>query len=1377
MIHLEKQSPTTVSQKSSAPPHLQSNKSNMSPNSQTFVPFNESKKSMISTSSSTSFVVKRQSLLATGLIGVVDADGKVRHKRALFDTGSNINVMLTDCAIDLGLELRSGFMTLTGVAEKSSVCRYQTEAIITSRYGTFDNKVPFMVMNQVTGNIPDVDVNMNNIMISDDHFLADPEFFRAAKVDMILSDELYYAAMLNETKKIPDGPWMIHTKFGWVIGGSVPVHVDTKSSVSSNSNNKMLSCWAMNFHCSSDDLNNKLERFFTMEDSNPPRIMTAEAKYCEDLYVNTTTRGADGRYIVYMPLKSNVDQLGKNLNSTLRQFYTEENSRLKDEVKQKLTLDYVNDYIQAGHMREVAPPRNDENCYYMPQHGVVKMTSATTKLRRVSNASSKSETGLSLNDVSCVGPIVQPELFDIIIRSREYKYILSADISRMFLQIWIHPSQTKYLRVVWRPNKEEPIRHYEMTTVTFGTAGASFLASRTIVQVAIDNEKIFPESSRKLRDSIYMDDAVIGVDSISQGIKIRDELIYMLKNVGMQLRKFAANNPKLLVGLSSEEIADSFNENDTMIKTLGVSLDTKGDHYVYSLNFKREEKFITKTSVLSCIASIFDPLGWIGPVVLKLKLLMKRLWLLKLDWDELLPEDIQQEWMQLKESLSSLQDVRIKRHCIISRHQSIELHAFADASIEAYGCSIYLRSIDSDGNIQTSLICAKSKVAPKNQKTLARLELCAALLVARQVDRILHVLSKPIDQVTLWSDSTIVLCWIRMVPATLMTFVGNRVAEIQELTSSFVWKHIRSQHNPADVISRGLDACDIMSCEIWWKGPSFFNQHSSLWPESILTIREDEPEVRQEMRKTLTVRRSDSMFQYIESRFSRPIVLINVFAFIKRFIFNARQSGEQKGLRYSGPINNDEKDDAEKYIISVIQSNIFPNEYQVLQQQNEKKNVSMDDQEIVPQISSKSSLISLSPFMDDHGVIRVRGRLERSPELTYNQKHPMILPQCHYASIMVKFLHKKYLHPGPKSMFSLVRQKYWIIRSKNVIKKVNFECIRCFKVKPRDNDQLMADLPPARVTFTPPFTATAIDYAGPYLIKSGYTRNSPLHKCYISMFKCMCTGAIHIELVSDLTTAAFLSAFTRFTSRRGIAAEVFTDNATCFEGAANELKRLVQQMKNEVVEYCQDNGIAWKFTTPRASHAGGVYESGIKLMKSHLKRVLTDTSLTFEQFTTVLNKIEAILNSRPITPMTNDPNDLRALTPGHFLIGRPLVSLPERNVTQLFANRLTIWQRSQQLSQLFWKEWQNDYLVTLQQRPKHFREESSFKVGDMVLIKESNLPPMKWMLGRISKLFPGKDRVVRNVQVRTPTGFKERHVKYLCLLPIERNSHSSRNAE
>lgn len=1343
--HVSSRHESSVSSSSSKP---------LSPEVPPFQPFNMSKQTHFAESEeagtashSTTFMAKTQTLLSTVVVYAVDSFGKNHPCRALLDSGSDTSFITTKFAKQLKMKFRDACFPITGIDDKTTIVKHKVKVDITSRYGPFDCTMDCSVLANITGILPNQSISKERLEIPEGYFLADPKFNDPADIDMLISSDIFYESLLTEKLKLPNGLMMLETKFGWIMGGTMKTNICHRPS--------MLSCFQHKEKIDDDEIDMKLDAFFRADEfeSNPKCLLTAEEKYCEETFIKTTVKDDQGKFVVRMPFKSTVHSLGNNLVNAKRALTWQESRRRKDSTYNELYVEYMDDYEATGHMEEISSDSN-EKAYYLPHHGVLKMSSTSTKLRPVFNASSVSETGISLNDVLCVGPIVQPESFDILLRFREKPFVITGDITKMYRQIWVHPSQRNFLRILWRADMNAPVKHYQLNTVTFGTSCAPFLATRVIKQLAIENRETFPQASVIIDSCFYVDDLLFGVDSIDEGITVLTHIRYILVTAGMPLCKMTSNHPDILEGIPDSDIA---NDDDNQVtKMLGIGYKSSSDLFSYHLKPPTDGE-LTKAKVLSEIASIYDPIGWIGPIVLKAKLFLKKLWLRKLQWKDVIPDDMKQEWNNFRELLSLVNNVKINRQCFINNHVRVELHGFCDASIEAYGAVIYAHSYDQAGHTKTSIICSKSRIAPKSQKTLARLELCGATLLAKLITRIRSIFSTPIQDIILWSDSTIVLSWITITPSRLSTFVGNRVAVIQELTHSFTWKHIRGVDNPADIISRGMMPNEIEDCDVWWNGPLFFTLTKSQWPSSIITINEDDPEIKEEMKRSLSASTPNDMLTFIETKFSNPRTLRNVIAYVRRFTINTQKNA----TKLSGPLSVEEIEASETVIIRVVQQAYFPHEYKLLKQRKNLK------------LSRKSSILSLSPFMSNEEVIRVGGRIHASPELTINQKHPIILPKCHFTKILIRELHMKHAHPGPLLLRSIVRENYYPLKAMTIIRKIIHECLICFRFKSSTTTQIMSDLPAARVTMSPPFTNTAIDYAGFYIIRSSMIQRSSSMKVYIALFKCMCTSAIHLELVSDLTSQAFIAALDRFVSRRGLSTTLYTDNATYFEGADNELKRIVASIEPEVKQHCTNQAIKWMFTTPRAPHAGGVYESGIKLMKHHLKRVMGDKLYNYEQFTTILCKIEAIVNSRPLTPMTENPLDLEVLTPGHFLTGRSLLAKPERNLLDKTTAYLNHWEGIQQVQQRFWSLWYHDYLNTLQSRPADFREQSHFRIGDMVLVKDSNVPPLKWLIGRIVKLFPGKDKMVRNVRIITRLGEKDRHVRYLSVLPFDQEQSSA----
>ncbi|XP_011644659.1 uncharacterized protein LOC105429446, partial [Pogonomyrmex barbatus] len=372
----------------------------------------------------------------------------------------------------------------------------------------------------------------------------------------------------------------------------------------------------------------------------------------------------------------------------------------------------------------------------------------------------------------------------------------------------------------------------------------------------------------------------------------------------------------------------------------------------------------------------------------------------------------------------------------------------------------------------------------------------------------------------------------------------------------------------------------------------------------------------------------------------------------------------------------------------------------------------------------------MSPFLDNDGILRVGGRLQRSA-INHDKKHPILLPaRCRFVELLFEREHCRMLHAGPQALFSSIRERFWPLNGRNTARRITRRCVTCFRVKPRLSDQIMGPLPPDRVTACQRLRIRAED-------------KEVANHILRMLFVCFSTKAVHLEAVSELTSSAFLAALRRFVSRRGYPQKIYNDNATNFVGAKRELEELyrtIRTFSKSIEEYCTSQSIEWKFIPPHAPHMGDIWEAGIKSCKYHLKRVIGEMRLVFEEFMTVLAQIEACLNSRPLCQLSSDPNDLQALTPTHFLIGGPLISLPDINVLDVPINRLDRWQLTQRITQHFWKRWSVEYLTSLQGKCKWTIERENLAVNDIVLIVSDNMSPLQWKLGRIIELHSGVDK-------------------------------------
>lgn len=1291
--------------------------------------------------------VSAQVLLATVMVSVRDERGKLHLCRAILDCGSQSNFVSEELCHRLNIRKENANLVVTGISNNLADIRYKALIEVRSNHNDFKTTVPCLVLKRITDTLPSYSFNLDNLNIPVNIQLADPNFNKSGNIDLLLGASLFWQLLCVGQISLGEGkPILQKTIFGWVVAGNCLVAGPSlkKSFVSSN---------ASSYFCQehSVPLENIVSKFWELEEIEHIPETSQKSSLVEAHFAQTVTRDISGRFIVQIPFKDNIDQLGTSRDLALKRLQGIERKLSKNHDLKKEYDSFLSEYENLGHMSEIIEENPiSSKCCYLPHHCVQKESSTTTKVRVVFDASAKTSSGLSLNDVQMVGPVIQRDLLTLILNFRLHTYVLTADCEKMYRQVLISNEDRNYHRILWRFNPGDKLRCFTLNTVTYGTASASFLATRVLKQLAEEHQDQYPVACNIIKDSFYMDDLLTGAETLDELFQIKCDVSKVLEKGGFNLRKWQSNDPSTVFLDKNTNL--TFGK-DVSQSTLGIIWNPQSDVIKYTVRGFDNERPVTKRAILSIASQIFDPLGLLAPVVVVAKVIMQQLWQLKVSWDESIPMNLQTHWKHFGNHLHRLNELEIPRHAISSFNCPVELHGFADASQKAYGACIYLRSVHPDGHIFVKLLCAKSKVAPiKNTTTLPRLELCACLLLANLSYKIQSSLDLKIEKYFYYSDSTIALAWIKSEPQRWKTFVNNRVAQIQRKTDSCNWYHVRSAENPADLISRGVDPRTIIESTLWWNGPSWLLMFQSEWPtESSSDCDIEIPESRPKISLVAGLEHFD-----IFSRYSSYHKLSRVIAYCLRFYTNLRlkQSNQPLG---EGVLTLEELQDSSRRLISLAQSQSFSLEIRALSSGEP--------------LHRKSKLLCLNPFLDHEKLIRVGGRLGNS-QFDYGKKHPVILPNHHLISKLIALdEHLKLLHCGPQQLLCSLRESYWPLSGRSLVKQIVHNCVICSKANPKTLNQIMGELPPERLNGSFPFQTTGVDYAGPFLLRDRKTRNYKLSKSYIAIFVCFLTKAMHIELVTDLTSDCFIAAFRRFVARRGKPYCIYSDNGTNFVGAKTKLDELTAFLRNiagrnAITEFASSEGVRWCFIPPRAPHFGGLWEAAVKSVKRHLKRVIGATHLTYEDLSTILLQIEAILNSRPLHPLSSDPTDLNPITPSHFLIGRPTTALPDRPLQQVPENRLELYSRLQKLIQTFWDRWRKDYVCELQARTKWKARCPTINEGDMVLIKEDNLQPCHWKMGRIAQVFPGPDGVPRVVMIRCSSGIIKRAISKVCVLPV-----------
>lgn len=1304
-------------------------------------------------------------IFPTALVKVQIPNGKYTVLRAMIDNCSDASYITEQAIRMLDIPVQSTNVTVAGLgnnqtAKAIGLATFEIQSLTNSN---FIKSISAFVLPSISPNRPS-----RNFTVHGDPLritkLADPCYNKKASIDLLLGGSI--DALINQGGffKLDDQNIILReTELGWVVSGSVPELNCFTSTVENTDNDN-----TDGIELIMKSLDYSIKRFWEVEELPNQRQLTNEEKLCEHIYNATTVRTSSGKYSVSLPFKTKVSGFSNMRNLAMSRFSQLERKFFRDP---NLAAQYKNcmaEYIDLKHMSRIDPFKYP-NGYYIPHHCVLKTSSSTTKLRVVFDASAKDSELQSLNDTLLNGPRLQYELLDHLVRFRCFKIAFTADIEKMYRQIEINPNDRNFQLILWRFDPSEEIKTYCLNTVTFGTKSAPYLAVKTLMRLAEDEKHKFPRGSTCLKEGFYVDDCIYGSDTIQDAMEIQSQIINILKSSGFHIRKWSANSLEVL-----KKIPESDRETDIVrnfdskasVKTLGVQWCPVEDCFQYNITFDFHD-VITKRSILSSVAQIFDPLGWLSPCLISAKLLIQQLWAQNINWDQPLSQHFCGIWKSLREGLIDVtKNLRVPRWLCSYTDSRVEIHGFSDSSTKAYAIAIYLKTVVNN-ETHINLLCAKTKVAPLKTISLPRLELMAALMLAKMMNHLKTVLPFSNTKYFYWSDSQITLAWINEEPHKRSVFVANRIAEIHSLSSPDSWFYVETKSNPSDLGTRGILPGSLLSMSLWWGGPTFLKTFTDVSPfvseDEISLPVEDNIKSRQKKAasesiiNTFLSTKSTKLHELTSNiarfsldalnKFSTLSKLVRVVAYCRRFRYRSDRIF----------ISPDEYEKALLVILRMTQEEVFTDELHDIQSDG---------------VSKDSSIYSLKPFQNENDkLLRVTGRLENADHINYDQKHPVILPYSHIVSkLIVRHAHLATLHGTEQQTVMLIIQRYHILKCKSLVKFIINKCVKCFRQRSLTQSQLMGQLPKYRITPNRPFLNSGVDFAGPFDIKKFKGRCQSSYKSYFAIFVCFSTKAVHLEVVIDLSSSAFVAAYRRFISRRGICKNLHSDCGSNFIGAKGAVTRTKSQVDRQwhevLAKELSEFHTNWHYNPPGAPHFGGLWEAGVKSVKHHLKRIIGPTRLTYDEFETVLIQVEACLNSRPLCEIRNASESI-VLTPAHFLIQDNLLSLPDNNISCQNISYIDRWNLVQKIVQDFWKIWSYEYLNTLQQRKKWKEEIENLKVDDVVVIKEKHFPPNTWLMAKVLETYPGKDNLVRVVSLKTQNNILKRPIAKLCPLPIQ----------
>ena len=1269
-------------------------------------------------------------------------DGKLFEIRALADFGAQRSIVSQEtvdtCKLTIYKKLQ---LTLDGFGNKGVQQWYDIVSVpilIKNELINIDaiviERLPERI--QTTG-LEKVINSMKNKGLD----MADSNPTDVSKINLLIGcDWLFKFVQSTEINGIN----VINSKFGLMVAGKLPGVQEKQNKASQN----VITLLKIGVQPTPSDVDFlwSLESIGIEPEEQKPDDIRAQKMFEE------TVSYENNKYTARLPFRRDPRELPNNyylaknrLNANL--------TRLRKYPKQLEAYDKaIQEQIQEGFVERVYNEDDiNKPMHFLTHHGVAK-DSVTTPLRIVFNCSLKTKKSqLSLNDCLYQGPNLLPEMTKVLLRFRLNRFAIIADIKKAFLQVGLHEEDRDWTRFLWPENPTDAnskLMTLRYCNVLFGSAASQFLLNAVIKHhlKQATNTNIAEAIDRNL----YVDNVLFTSNNSQLMLEFYNEAKEIMAKANLPLVAWASNS------LEATEIIPQCEQDERKtIGVLGMSWNMEED----TINVK--DSFIdvthmSKRTVLSGLASVFDPLGMFSPITLKAKLIMKQLWNEKLGWDDVIPEEMQAKWKSIAIEYQELSKMKLPRAEIIQG--DVELHVFTDASKDAYGAVIYAKQ----GHKQQFII-SKSKVAPsKNPLTIPRLELTAVALAAKLINYVEQAYEKEliITHTHVYCDSEVCLGWLKS-NARLPVYVQNRVMDVHRRIPNASIHYVNTKENVADILSRPCSLKQLIANKNWWKGPQkVMSRQMSCEPLS--DISRCKERTQEEVAKVATMVASvQAKKSHADDINSKNPVLTRILERSSSFDKAVRILGRilrctRKSSDKSAHLHLEEINEAKNLLIKLAQKEMYHEESKYLEK----------NKGTVPELVKELNLTM------QNGLIVAQRRLKNA-DIDPCVVSPILLHKDHkLTSLIIQDMHAKSLHGGTNQTLTQIRRQYWIPKARTKVKLIIKHCVPCQRENARAyNKPPEAALPKERVQRSRPFSIIGMDYGGPLLTRTKRTTE----KKYIALFTCATTRAIHLEVANDLTARSFLQVFQRFAARRGYPEMIICDNAKNFQKG----KILLEQNEiQSIEENLNRKGIKFRFIPSRSPHFGGMYERMIGLTKTALRKTLGKALVNAEELHTVLCNIEAQLNDRPITYVSDQFDDDHPLTPSMLATGYELTRIPQANVTIEDLNDPSVYEQNvytkrhkymQVLQTKFWDRWNKEYLLTLRSAKQNNIHRSP-KVNDVVLIHE-NCPKLQWKMGRILELLYGPDNIARVAKIKTKNGILTRAI--INLYPLEVNDERS----
>ena len=1065
------------------------------------------------------------------------------------------------------------------------------------------------------------------------------------------------------------------------------------------------------------------------------------------------------------PFAEDPSVLRDNYKFALSALERRELRLLKNPEMSRLYNEQVEDFVARGVLHKLTSQEIEEwrgPVRYVDHHEVFK-TGSTTPVRLVVNSSFKRGDEKSLNEILIKGPSLLKDIFEVLVRWRMYSVAFIGDIQKMYHSVKTGPLEGHVRRFLWRDfetGRDPDV--YIFDRVTFGDRPAGCIVVTALQETAMMFSETKSKASEVILKDSYVDDVVSGAGSLHEAQALAKEVEEVAASGGFKFKSFVFSGQQ-------SEVKDIMGSS-SLNSVLGINWNAECDNIVFVLDLnpaKRvkgrkvsledlESARLSKRVCLRIVNSIFDPLGILTPVTALLKIMMKDTFVVNnanLGWDQSLSEVESAKWRDMLLSLKSLTGFAVPR-CVLKGCNKNGcrqmLVCFVDASLRAMCAVVYVCSLCDDCNTEVRLLAAKARVSPSAYTTIPRLELSAALIGARLVDKIKKASQRRFNDILYFSDSKVVLGMLNNSKSLLKEFVGIRVNEIRSLSDVNDWKWIPSEHNIADLGSRGIDPGKFVQSEEWLKGPEWLRLPKSEWPVSLndssSECSELDLKVGHVLATVVTPCRLDA------ANYSSLDFLLKVTAYIIRFIHSLR-----------GP--KPDKIEADwRRVVLTAEDFAAAESYWM-----------RDMSESVVYMYESGKLSSLNPSLEwdntgKYQKVVTSGRPGKLLKVGYDSSQLAILDPNHpYTRLILKQIHYED-HAGDSRVLWKSRVKYWIPQARKIIRGIRKRCYICRILGKKFANQKMAPLPAERLLPAPVWSDVALDLFGP-LEHVDLVRKRLTSKAWGIIITCLGSRAVHLDLTQSYDTDSVLQALNRFMSIRGSPSTILSDQGSQMRAASREVANMLEVVEwNTLKGWCAKKGIKWRFTPVQGQHVNGCCEALIKSTKRILEEKVRGRRLNYVELQTVLYQIANILNSRPLgiySQPGDDPLDGGPVTPNHLLLGRASSAVPsqEYDTNASLTKRIRFIRT---IVQEFWDKWK---IVAFDSLVPQYRWHKKFRcpqIGDVVLIQEETSKVAEFRLGVIIGLKLGLDRLARTLTIRYKKPGSNAQAHGITTRPIQR---------